>query len=38
MLPAPYRPVAAGIRLRISSGAWPPGHKLPSQAALAEEL
>jgi GntR family transcriptional regulator len=35
---APYQYVAAEIRRRIANGAWPTGHQLPSQAALAREL
>lgn len=35
---APYQYVAAEIRRRIADGTWPPGHQLPSQAALAQEL
>lgn len=38
MQPAPYQRVAAEIRRRIAAGTWPPGHQLPSQAGLAEEL
>jgi len=34
-LPGPsYRAVADQLRQRISSGQWPPGHKLPSEANL----
>jgi GntR family transcriptional regulator len=29
-----YRRVLADIRARIASGQWPPGHKLPTNAAL----
>jgi GntR family transcriptional regulator len=35
---APYLYVAAEIRRRISTGAWPAGHQLPSRARLAAEL
>lgn len=35
---APYQYVAAEIHRRIADGTWPPGHRLPSQAALAREL
>ncbi|MFJ4800883.1 GntR family transcriptional regulator [Streptomyces murinus] len=34
----PYERVAAVIRDRIASGAWPPGYRLPSRHALAHEL
>ncbi|MFD5564549.1 GntR family transcriptional regulator [Kitasatospora griseola] len=35
---SPYQRVAAEIRRRIAVGDWPPGHQLPSQAALAIDL
>lgn len=38
MTVAPYQRVAAEIRRRIATGAWPPGHQIPSQTALAVEL
>ncbi|MFF7991786.1 GntR family transcriptional regulator [Kitasatospora xanthocidica] len=38
MPPAPYQRVVAEIRRRIAIGIWPPGHRLPSQVALAEDL
>jgi GntR family transcriptional regulator len=34
----PYERVAQAIRERVASGAWPPGHRLPSRQALAHEL
>jgi GntR family transcriptional regulator len=36
-MPRPYQRVAADLRDRITSGEWPPGHRIPSWRNLAAE-